>query len=46
VLAARKLLGGGGTIEEALDAVIEAARREFGVRVVVSVPCRLLVERL
>jgi hypothetical protein len=44
VQTARKMLEAGSTIEDALDAVIEAAKREFGVRVVVSVPAQLLVD--
>jgi hypothetical protein len=44
IQAARTMFDCEDTIETALDCVLEAARQEFGVRVVVVTPCRLLVD--
>jgi len=44
VLAARKMLDAGGTIEDALDAVIEAAKRQFGVRVIFTAPAEIRID--
>jgi hypothetical protein len=41
---ARVFLAEGGTIEDALDCVMEAARREFACRVLVEQPMRLRID--
>lgn len=42
--AARALFAADGVIEQALDAVICAAVKEFGCRVVFTAPARLIVD--
>jgi hypothetical protein len=42
--AARVFLSEGGTIEEALSIVTVAARQEFGCRIIISNPARILVD--
>jgi hypothetical protein len=44
IKATRGLLAAEGTIEEALDAVMLAARHEFGCTVIVTTPARLRID--
>jgi hypothetical protein len=42
--ACRQLFAAEGTVEEALDAVLEAARREYGWTVVIHRPAELRID--
>ena len=42
--AARGLFAANGVIEQALDAVIFAAVKEFGCRIVFSAPARIVID--
>jgi hypothetical protein len=42
--ACRGLFAAEGTVEEALDAVLQAAQREFGVRVIFTAPALMRID--
>ena len=45
IKATRLMLGRGGTVEDGLDCIVEAARREFGgIRVFVHRPAELRID--
>jgi hypothetical protein len=44
IKAVRYFFECGATVEEGLDAVMEAARREFGTRVIIRRPCEMRID--
>jgi hypothetical protein len=42
--ACRALFAAEGTVEEALSAVLEAARREYGWHITIHHPCELVID--